>query len=274
MNKASSIFSLTFSIAISFFPAMALSQSISPKPNPQSEQRPHFAKAMVELDYRTKSLEFELKRLSEVRRKLQKDLDVARSAEDEAGVSSESFPEIMKNLQAKRIDLMIDIAGLEARRDAIVEAREKSQAEREDKLIEPLQDIIAIQQTELKQAVKNLNDNVDTKIRVSAARKALLESKIRLGEAMSSGTNSTTLVNSLLNTSLELAEKKARLSKSETLLKGVLPSRVNLDKTRVLNDRLRAIEDQEKELQFAIRRAEAEDFEFQIQLKRVESKQP
>ena len=60
-----------------------------------------------------------------------KNLESLDTWEKEVGISIESFPEIIKSLQSQRIDLMIDLAGLTAKRDAILAAQKEIDDESE-----------------------------------------------------------------------------------------------------------------------------------------------
>ena len=124
-----------------------------------------------------------------------KNLQSLDTWEKEVGVSLESFPEIIRSLQSQRIDLMVDLAGLTAKRDAILAAQKK----------------------------------VDD-------------------ESESAADHKTILSEALLETSLELAEKKARLTSVKTLLADVLPARKELESATALKTKSQKTLEQEVEI--------------------------
>ena len=134
-----------------------------------------------------------------------KNLESLDTWEKKVGVSIESFPEIIKNLQSQRIDLMIDLAGLTAKREAILTAQ--------------------------KEVVDKSESSTDHK---------------------------TILADSLLETSLELAEKKARLALVKTLLADVLPARKELESATVLKTKSQKALEREIEISNKLRQAATE----------------
>ena len=170
------------------------------------------------------------------------DLAKSRAVEDKSGVSIESFPEIVKNLQAKRIELIIELAGLKARREAIVAAR----ADKPDNsaILTPLRKIIALQEKELNRISKSNGSAAE----IRAAEIALLSSKIQLANANAAKPGSTLLRDTLLNTSLAYAEAKARLAKTESLLDEILPTRKQLDSVTRLKAKAKRLLEVETDL--------------------------
>jgi hypothetical protein len=160
-------------------------------------------------------------------------LNEIEATENQSGVSVESFPEIVKNLQAKRIDLMIDLAGLDAKRLAI----QKAEMQRSDNsaIIRPLEKLVRLKEARLEK-IRNAPTSEDEQ---RSAQMDLLSSQVQLASAKSNRTSSNLLSDSLLSTSLDLAEAKARLSKTESLLSDVLPSRKQLEIGKLIKSNLR-----------------------------------
>ena len=187
--------SLCLAIALSLsFSASAWGQAaITPPP-------PSPAAIALQQEIQTKEANAEVlkQQLEQIKKNVQataKNLESLDTWEKKVGISIESFPEIVKNLQSQRIDLMIDLAGLTAKREAILVAQKE----------------------------------VDDKSESSADHK-------------------TILADSLLETSLELAEKKARLALVKTLLADVLPARKELESATVLKTKSQKALEQEVEI--------------------------
>ena len=150
-------------------------------------------------------LKQQLEQIKTSMRAMVKNLESLNTWEKKVGVSIESFPEIIKNLQSQRIDLMIDLAGLTAKREAILTAQ--------------------------KEVVDKSESSTDHK---------------------------TILADSLLETSLELAEKKARLTSVKTLLASVLPARKELESASVLKTKSKKAREQEIKINGMLQQAATE----------------
>ena len=176
------------------FAASAWSQSaISPSPLP-----PAAIALQQEIQTKEASAEMLKQQLEQIKKSAQATTQKLQSLdtwEKEVGVSLESFPEIIKSLQSQRINLIVDLAGLTAKRDAILSAQ------------------------------KEVDDESE----------AATDHKTILSEA-------------LLETSLELAEKKARLTSVKLLLADVLPARKELESATALKTKSQKTLEQKAEM--------------------------
>ncbi|MEM7455917.1 MAG: hypothetical protein AAF456_16320 [Planctomycetota bacterium] len=147
--------------------------------------------------------------------------------QDSAGVSENSFSEIMKSLQSQRVQLIIDLAGLEARRMALENARLESQARlNQDDLTLPLERLLEIQEQNLARLRELFMQGAVSPDDVNAAEQRMLEAKIQLAQARGPSVGaSDSLASQLLEVSLERADKSARLDKTERLLETIAASR-------------------------------------------------
>jgi hypothetical protein len=150
--------------------------------------------------------------------------------QDLQGVSSESFPEIMKSLQSNRVDLMIDLAGIDARLTALLKFREEMAKKQTESVIEPLSKVLKLEEERLKEIERIVGMGNAAKSELEAAQIRVLEAQVRLAQAKQppheSGSNQE-----LLAISLDRAEKQARLEKVEMLLKSFAASRESLEES-------------------------------------------
>lgn len=204
-----------------------------------------------------------LEDITERQKAIASELAKSRAVEDKSGVSIESFQEIVKNLQAKRIELIIELAGLKARREAIVAAR----ADKPDNsaIVRPLLKIIALQEKELNRISKSNGSAAE----IRAAEIELLSSKIKLADATSPKSGSALLRDTLLNTSLAHAEAKARLAKTESLLDEILPTRKQLDSATRLKAKAKRLLEVETDLTKELRTANRAVEQLRAQLKQM-----
>ena len=173
------------------------------------------------LKERRKELREEFAQLKVVQQDLQKQ-------HDKSGISGESFGEVIKSLQAKRVDLMIDIAGLNARRETVMQLRDEMEKGSKELMAE-LSDLLQVEEDRLAEAEALYKKKALAGTDFQKAKTRVLEVRIRIAEARQPGKSSTVLTDQLLNTSLERAEKKARLEKTEALLSTFTSSRKTLD---------------------------------------------
>lgn len=144
-------------------------------------------------------------------------------AQQEAGVTRESFGELMKTLQSQKIQLMIDLAGLEAKLDALKEAQ-SSTPEGNTEVLELLKrkfDLARQQHLRLKQLhSKGTVSNAD----VTKSEMEVLVVELEMAQAKKP-TSNPVFSKELLAISLERTEKQARLIKTEELLAKISSSR-------------------------------------------------
>ena len=208
-------------------------------------------------------------RLSHKVKWIDQELSLIAAIESHSGVSAEAFPEVIKNLQARRIDLLIDSAGLEAKREAILKV-EKAKPDK-TAIIEPLAKIVKLKEAKLKQIHKSSSNESASQDEIRSAEMDLLSSKVQLANAKSKQSSSSLLSDSLLSTSLALAESKARLAKTEELLAEVLPARMKLDQGKILREQANQIAQEEALRTSAYREAKEELKRLKDELKQLEN---
>ncbi len=162
--------------------------------------------------------------LSEIDGTLRKNL----SAQDATGISEEAFPEILRTLQTRRIQLIIDLSGIAARQFELKKIR-SSQAERAGNRAEAkYKKLIGSLQAEYDRLKtdpqKNKQKLVETEVLMEQAKRALTQ---HLNEANLN--SSSFIAQELIAISLDLAENKARLSKVEELLGKSLAARNSIE---------------------------------------------
>lgn len=273
MNR-NSVLLFIFAIAVTaLLTDRAIAQSATPNADPPFSVPPPsgvaaFDAQMIERFINSQSeesasLRKELKNIRENREQLATQLSEFDAAENESGVSIESFPEIVKNLQSKRIELIIDLAGLEAKREAILAANNTKQDNSE--IVAPLEKLVALQQNKL----ERIREIKAPSAEIRAAEASLLSSKVQLATAKNQNRSSKLLTDALLSTSLAQAESKARLAKTESLLSEILPARKKLESSKQLKLQASRYVDDEKDLVKQIREMERNIERLSIQLRAI-----
>lgn len=162
---------------------------------------------------------------------LQEELAELKKLESTMGVSEESYPEVLKTLHAQRVELLIDLAGIEARFKAIKDAIAVSTEVQSESAHSTLRKLVIIREQDLDRLKQQYQQGVIPSSEVSKAEIALLEAKTRLAQmAANSGGMLDQLNRQLLDTSLEKAEKTARLDKARQLIEEVDAYRVHASK--------------------------------------------
>lgn len=159
---------------------------------------------------------------------LERKLTELKWANIEQVVASESYPDVIKSLHSQRVQLMISVAGLEARRKAILAATEQvTNKTVDEELLKPLQESVKIRSEMYQTAMSQEANNEISKSIVLQAQLAMLNAQSRLAEVKSNARSSETLdrlTASLLDSSLELAEQKAMLAETESLVNRIEPA--------------------------------------------------
>lgn len=246
---------------------LASAQSAVPNAKPPSQFELSIQQGIADQTAIIDRIKEDLDRIQMRRDVTAKKLAEIQSVENKSGVSIESFPEIVKNLQAKRIDLMIDLAGLEARRDAILSA--KSSKIDQSSITEPLKQLIALKQNKLDRLRKTTASDDDKR----TVEMELLSAKVQLARAKSNQSGSNLLSDSLLSTSLELAESKARLSKTDALLAKVLPARKQFESSELLKEETIRFKKEEARLSNSLRENQRTIERFKGQLERLKGEE-
>lgn len=145
--------------------------------------------------------------------------------QDALGVSRESFSDVLKNLQGRRVELMIDLAGIDARRDSLTEIQETEISSKSDSsTVELLTKIVELCEKKRDEA-KHLHENgAVSSTEVNAAEIEYLSAKLKLRNARNPVLDSPRINEELLSVSLDRAEKRARLVKTEEILKTMIES--------------------------------------------------
>ena len=145
-------------------------------------------------------------------------------------------------LQLQRINLLIDLAGLEARTKQMESVLSKGNEDQADDLIQPLRRIVQLQTANLEAVVSRREKGIAGRSTRNEAERRLLEAKIKLAEVESRSLSSSPLKDARLQVEMERAEKTARLEKTELVLKELAPARnlfhANRPDIKKYNDRL------------------------------------
>lgn len=219
----------TSKLMISTFVVAALCVSVVQAQSVQpSQARIVLENQLVGLDAQKKALVAQLQNAENALQDLIKIRDAALEKQDSIGVSAESFSEIIKTLQSQRIHLTIDLAGLDARRDALAKAKAEMEDRNVDNFLAPLRELLLLEKKTLDQKRQLFEQAVTSEADVLAAKKKVLAVEVQIAEATARQRNSNfaSQINSdLLNASLERAEKQARLEITDSLLNKFTQSR-------------------------------------------------
>lgn len=222
-----------FGVAIAIACQHTSAQSVSPGPPTGNAKAAAFIKSQLA------SAESQLTTLDAAISKSQLFIDTFKTKfatlemdASKMSVSKESYPEVLKTLHSQRVQLSIDLAGIEARFKAIQAAMAKLIQQQTDSELKPLQEIIKKQEAQvaLLKAKLAQGDEAENLYQIEIS---LLESKSRLAQLKTpQGGLFSHLNQHLLDTTLERAEKIARLEKANQLIEGTDEYRSNLDQTR------------------------------------------
>ena len=137
-------------------------------------------------------------------------------------VSAESYPEILRTIHSQRVQLSIDLAGIDARYHALVKAIARATEDhRREVSNQPYQRLVEVREADLKRRQGLLQKGQMPMKEVQNAEVELLEARLRLAEASKPSASVAYLNSQLLDTSLERAEKDARLVRATSILDDV-----------------------------------------------------
>ena len=173
-------------------------------------------------------------------RKLQTNLESNFSKLDKVNISDFAFADVMKLLQVQRIELLIDIAGLEARQEKLStsqqEKLELSILENEVELAKVKLELVSREfEFTKKLASKGTMSSMEVeraKYQLKVTEQELRQKELSWEQARSGLEYSDTLI--------ELVEKKARLKKIDSILSEQTQTRNTINEMENLKDRIRA----------------------------------
>lgn len=237
-RKLAIVFTALAASAIFLNPTNVFSQSggngapATLKPTPEKAelefQRQSSLKYLKEIEKKLK--EFRSQRKEEEKRfaDLSEKYEASLKKDDGNIVSTESYTAIIQTLQSQRVELLVDVAGMEAREKAISEIRNKMEAEGTG-IISQLEQLVEIQKSNLQAVSQRYKVAAASKAEVNAAQSKLLEVEIRLAEAKQKSKSPAYLDDFFVKSSLDQAEKKARLEMTESLLASFAQSRARIE---------------------------------------------
>lgn len=213
------------SLALLTSQAFGLQSVAAPKGN--AKKRIMLESRIAESMSAYKVIEEEIDTLAKSNEKLSLRLTELKSKQSKLSVSTESYPEVIKSLHSQRVQLLVSLAGIEARREALLVAKEELQATPiNDDVLKPMLESIKLREELLNLVEAQARAADAPRSRVLEAKLALLHAKTQLAELKLSSRNSAAmgqLDTSLLETSLELADQKARLAQTKLLISSIEP---------------------------------------------------
>ena len=190
--------------------------------------------------------------------------------QDGLGISKESFADVLKTLQSQRVQLMIDLAGMEARRESLAEIREKQIVEKLDSSVLELHTkLIEFQRKKRDQSKLLAEQGSLSAAELRTTEIEYLNAQLKLATAKNSIAVSPKLNDELLNVSLDRAEKRARLEKTESLLEVFTESRTSLLKSDEISEDLKSAKRQQTILQANLANLDTQLNAVNEELKRV-----
>lgn len=152
---------------------------------------------------------------------------------------------------------LIDLAGMEARREVISEMKAEMEEESSD-VLKQLEELLANEEEMLKRAESLRKTGVTSLGEMHKAKSRVLELKIRLAEARQPKSQNSMFREELLAASLDRAQKRAMLAKIEELLEKFTSSRKILEQTRNAQEKLAITMDELNHLEKRVRQLTVE----------------
>jgi chromosome segregation ATPase len=156
--------------------------------------------------------------------------------EKTGGLSEDSYASVVASLQSRRVELMIDLTGIDARRSAI-EAIVKTAtdgASVDSVLIGQLEKMVEVQKKSLSELTALYQSGAASSKQLRDAELKILELEIQLAREKQKPNQASLFDSQLVDLSLDRAEKKAKLEHIEQMLAKFAKSREALgEKSRL-----------------------------------------
>ncbi len=230
----------------------AFSQSVADLPAanprlelaPQAISLPYLVERIADQEFNVKVMRMMQERLGRRHDELLKAREQSNAVQDALNVSSASFDEVLRLLQTQRVLLTIDLAGLEARLEAMTSAAKGPASETGpggNEIVGRLVSLVELERDRLQHAQELHEKGASSQGDLNLARQCLINAEIRLAEARSGLANNSASPNAPELTALMLdrAEKAARLAKVSELSAEMLKARGPVESAAQLNEQLR-----------------------------------
>lgn len=204
-----------------------------------AEPEPVTTARAAQLNAKLKDLDLERQKLEQEKSiqeakigQLRNEIQTMQEKHFKKGISSESYTEIVNTLQTQRVQLMIDLAGLEARQRAVQEYRAAKNANPLFlEVINKMQEQVALLKQTTEEVMELNKRNVGSQMEVREAQRSLLAAEIQLRQMqLSNGDSPEHSGDELRRIALERAEKSARMTKAAEFLQELetVPEELNL----------------------------------------------
>ncbi len=185
-------------------------------------------------------------------------------------ISEASFVEVMRLLQTQRVQLAIDLAGLDAKKEALtIAAKSENGGSAKSNTIPLLEKYVANQKLITDQVESLYQKGSASVVQVQQAKQLLIQAELQLAEAKQeqSQTNSSSdAIGDLTATELERVEKKARLAMVEKILDQYVDARPYVDRVSRLERDVESQETQKRRLQSRLLEMEEQLNELHLQI--------
>lgn len=213
------IFSLTFS-------SLSFAQSVA-EPSPELSRKALFQEAIGKV---VTEIAESTEQIKEAEVQIQKNINSLR----EKSVSDIAYEDVFRMLEIQKVELTIELQGLEARMKLLKERVANSAGKDSDvanSQRELLRRYVANQEKNMARISKLARKGAASEIETSKAENLLAEAQLRLQEfEAKSKQTSPKYVEALFETSLAIAERKAKYEAVEVLLSKHIDSRKQISK--------------------------------------------
>ena len=201
------------------------------------------------------------------------DLETLQSKAEKPGISDESYSEIISTLQGSRVQLLIDLAGLDAKQQAIdsIGEQQKQKSAGSDELLEQLERMYQLQTQNMEELIQLSKNGSASQRDVREASIAMIELKIRIIQERQKVVLNPQLVDQLIQISIEVAEKKARLEQVDQMLAEFIESRDVLLNKKKLQRKIIVIEGSINRSKMEMEQVNQQIAEFTRQIKSLEN---
>ncbi len=201
-----------------------IGQNVSPAPHEQIRRQQAIQALIGQLEIRRSDLQANLSELAEREKASREEIEEVVARQRQFSVAPASLDDVTRLLQTRRIDLTIDLAGLDARKTAILEAmeladRDDGAVNDDDPLRSKLQELVNIARKRLQVTQQLANRGHASSTSPLEVQKELLAAEIQLlslGDRQSAAKDALHM--KLTDVLLERAETVARLERVEKLL--------------------------------------------------------
>ena len=272
--KRTSGFLLALLVALALIANTSKSTAAFQSVPPTTQNRVANVKSLIEsAEMQKESTLLQIEKNNKALLEAETELEALKAKMEKDGISGESYTDVISLLQSSKVQLLIDLAGLDAKKKTIntLQKNQNTSAGAAAEMLEQLERMYQLQEENMDELKKLAASKAISQQAIRDAEMRLIELRIRMIQEKQQVTGNPQLVEQLIQISIEQAEKKARLEQVEIMLSQFIESRDTLTSKNRLQQQINVFKGNNDVANARLKNIERQIHAYQQQLSELEN---